>query len=72
MFMGRCAGFLASHPGYPLTAYSCADLDFSIKNVQTFSQEKGDHALNGNDSVKVPSIIFCSPKCKSVKEWAGE
>ena len=44
----------------------------SIKSVNTLSMEKNDRALPGNDSVKVPSIISCSPKTKTVKEWAGE
>ncbi len=44
----------------------------SIKSVNTLSQEKNGHALPGNTSVKVPSVIDCSPKNKTVKEWVGE
>lgn len=43
-----------------------------IKSVNTISKAKGDKALKGNDSVEVPSVISCSPKKKTVKEWAGE
>jgi len=44
----------------------------SIKSVNTLSQAKGDKALKGNDSVEAPSVISCSPKKKTVKEWAGK
>jgi hypothetical protein len=43
-----------------------------IKSVNTISKAKGDKALKGNDSVEVPSVISCSPKKKTVKEWAGK
>ncbi len=43
-----------------------------IKSVNTISKAKGDKALKGNDSVEVTSVISCSPKKKTVKEWAGE
>jgi hypothetical protein len=43
-----------------------------IKSVNTISKAKGNKALKGNDSVEVTSVISCSPKKKTVKEWAGE
>ena len=43
-----------------------------IKSVNTISQAKGDKALKGNESVEVTSVISCSPKKKTVKEWAGK
>ncbi len=43
-----------------------------IKSANTISKAKGDKALKGNDSVEVTSVISCSPKKKTVKEWAGE
>ena len=43
-----------------------------IKSVNTISKAKNDKALKGNDSVEVTSVISCSPKKKTVKEWAGE
>jgi hypothetical protein len=43
-----------------------------VKSVNTISIAKGDKALKGNESVEIPSVISCSPKKKTVKEWAGE
>jgi hypothetical protein len=40
------------------------------KSVQTISQQKGDQAVKGNQSVDEGLVINLSPKEKLVKEWA--
>lgn len=42
------------------------------KSVQTLSQQKGDQAVKGNQSVDDGLVINLSPQEKLVKEWAGE
>ena len=42
------------------------------KSVQTISQQKGDQAVKGNQSVEEGLVINLSPKETLVKEWAGE
>ena len=42
------------------------------KSIQTISQQKGDQAVKGNQSVDEGLVINLSPQEKLVKEWAGE
>lgn len=44
----------------------------SIKSVNTLALEKTGHALPGNTSVKVPSVIDYVAGKKTVKEWGGK
>ncbi len=44
----------------------------NIQSVNSISLDKGESGLSGNDSVEVPSVIDCSQKLKTVKEWTGE
>ncbi len=44
----------------------------SIKSVNTLAQEKNGHALPGNTSVKVPTVIEYVTGKKTVKEWGGK
>ena len=45
-----------------------------VKSVVTVSKEKGDHAVTGNDPVKVNSVKDCGPvkRPNQVREWALE
>lgn len=45
-----------------------------VKSVAQISQEKGDMAIKGNDSVKIPALVHCGPGKRSsnaVREWQG-
>lgn len=42
------------------------------KSVQTISQQKGDQAVKGNQSVEEGLVINLSPQEKTLKEWGGE